>query len=428
VSGFSFVQGLRCVGCGRDYAIETGRHTCPSCGPLLGTLDLTYNYRDLAAALVPAALRARQDATIWRYHELLPIRDPLAVPRVPVGLTPLYLFDGDLDFPVPRALWLKDDTRHPSGSAKDRATAVGIANAREVGAKGIAAASTGNAASSLALFAAREALPCLIFVPAAAPAAKLAQIRAHGATCLAVDGNYDQAFELCAEVSRRHGYYNRSTAVNPYLGEGKKTIALEIWEQLGFRIPDVVVVPVGDGCILGGVHKGFRDLREAGLVYGLPRLIGIQADGSAALARAWQAGKDRCDPVEARTVADSLAVSMPRDQVKALRAVRETNGAFLTVSDDEILRALSLLAARCGIFVEPAAAAALEGLRRGLEEGAISPAEEVTILLTGHGLKDIEAACRASAWNEPLPIAPEVGAVEAALEARARELGTARLP
>jgi threonine synthase len=267
------------------------------------------------------------------------------------------------------------------------------------------------------MVAARAGLPCFIFVPASAPRAKLAQIRAHGARLFAVRGSYDEAFDLCAEVCRRFHLYNRNTATNPVLGEGKKTLALEIWEQLGSRAPDAVLAPVGDGCILGGAHKGFRDLRELGLIPGLPRLIGVQAEGSAALASAWSSGRSHCLPVTPSTLADSLAVSIPRDQVKALRAVRETRGGFVTVSDEEILQAMRWLSSRAGILAEPAAAASLAGLVRGLQTSALDPEEEVVLLLTGHGLKDIDSVARSADWNEPVAIGPSLQEVERVLGA-----------
>lgn len=407
--------GLRCVSCSRTYAPGEIEYTCVDCGPLAGTLDVIYDLRGLRESFWPQSLAQRSEPAIWRYEELLPIRDPAARVPLPVGMTPLYRVDRLLQATAPRSVWIKDETRHPSGSTKDRATAVGLARARELGVTAIAAASTGNAASSLATLAARAGLPCVIFAPAAAPPAKLVQIRVHGAVLLAVDGTYDAAFDLCTLACQRTGWYNRNTAMNPFLGEGKKTIALEIWEQLGYRLPDAVIVPVGDGCILGGVHKGFRDLRDAGLVEGLPRLIGVQAAGSAALAQAWQAGAARCTAVTAATVADSLSCAMPKDQVKALRAVRESGGAFVTVGDEEILRALSTLARRGGIFVEPAAAAALAGLETALRDGRIGPDDEVVLVLTGHGLKDIVSADRAAQGNQARRVAPVWSELEAIL-------------
>lgn len=413
---YSYIRVLRCVTCGRDFDPDEHAQTCPACGPLAGTLDVLYDLEALRPRFTPELLRRRAEPTVWRYHELLPIRDPDHPRAAPVGLTPLVGLGRPLAPDVPAGLFVKDDTRLPSASSKDRATVVALAHARALGAPAIAAASTGNAAASLAALAAAAGFPACVFAPASAPPAKLVQIRIHGSTLLAVEGTYDEAFDLCSAACERLGFYNRNTAVNPYLAEGKKTLALEIWEQLGFRVPDVVVVPVGDGCILGGVYKGFRDLRDLGLTPRLPRLIGAQAEGSSALARAWRAGAKRCTAVAAATVADSLCVAMPRDQIKALRAVRESQGAFVTVSDDAILEALALLARGAGIFVEPAAAAALAGWRAAAAAGVLRPDESAVLLLTGHGLKDIAAAERAAAQNQPRPVRPDLDAVLARLQ------------
>jgi len=420
----SAFSGLRCVTCGRQFAPDEVLYTCPSCGPLTGTLDVLYDREWLAGRFSAAVLANRSEPSLWRYREILPIRDAGARPYPPVGMSPLGLVpesllgglaapsQGDASVPLPARLWIKDDTRHPSCSSKDRASTVALARARELGVSVVAAASTGNAASSLATLAAPAGMECLIFAPATAPAAKLVQIRIHGARLFTVDGTYDQAFDLCAELCAASGIYSRNTATNPVLGEGKKTIALEIWEQLGFRVPDAVVVPVGDGCILGGVAKGFHDLLDLDLIPRLPRLIGVQAEGSAALANAWRAGKSSCDPVAASTVADSISVSQPRDQVKALRAVRESAGTFVVVSDEAILAAMSALASRLGLFAEPAAAAAFAGVRQGVLDGVIATDEEVVVVVTGHGLKDIAAARRAAEWNPPIRIGAGRGELE----------------
>jgi threonine synthase len=450
----SAFRGLRCVTCGGEHGPDGLLYTCPTCGPLAGTLDVLYDLAWLRGRFDPASLSARDERTLWRYHEILPIRDVAARPTIPVGLTPLTEVPapqrrrlsewrssgarpggvpprdsiegppargGNADArpepdepptPLPDRLWIKDETRHPSASAKDRATAVALARARELGVSTVAAASTGNAASSLAALSAAAGMRCVIFAPASAPEAKLVQIRIHGAQLFAVQGSYGDAFELCAKVCERARIYSRNTATNPVLGEGKKTIALEIWEQLGFRAPDAVVVPVGDGCILGGVAKGFRDLFDLGMIDRLPRLIGVQADGSAALATAWREGTTRCRPVAASTVADSISVSQPRDQAKALRAVRESAGAFVVVSDGAILRAMRALASGLGLFVEPAAAAAFAGLRQGLRDEVISREEEVVLVVTGHGLKDVGAARRAAEDNPPVAVGADPGDLE----------------
>lgn len=415
--------GYRCVSCGNDLGLDGNPMTCPACGTLAGTLDAAYDLAALRREFTTEALRADPEPTLRRYRSILPIRDAGAYPAIPVGMTPLYplpVRDLPGPAPMPARVLVKDDTRNPSGSTKDRATAIGVARARELGARAVAAASTGNAASSLATFAAREGLACLIFVPESAPAAKLTQIRIHGATLFAIQGTYDAAFDLCMEACARLGLYNRNTAVNPALGEGKKTLALEIWEQLGYRAPDVVVLPSGDGCILGGVHKGFRDLLSIDLIPRLPRLIGAQAEGSAALAAAWRAGQDRAAPCAARTIADSIAVGLPRDQVKALRAVRESHGAFVTVTDDAILEAMACLGRHCGLFVEPAAAAPFAALRVALADGTIRMDEEVVLVHTGHGLKDIDTARRAAASGACFTIPPTMEALTQALASKER--------
>lgn len=412
---YSHFTHLRCVTCGHEYSGDQTIYTCPSCGPLTGTLDVIYDLDALKRTFRPDLLRQRAERTIWRYHELLPVRTAQARPSLPVEVTPLYPLAGHFPYPLPPRTLVKDDARQPSGSSKDRATAIGIARARELGHATIAAASTGNAAASLATFAAREGLACRIFVPATAPVAKLTQIRAHGATLLTIDGTYDEAFDLCAATCARFGFYNRNTATNAFLGEGKKTLALEIWEQLDYRAPDVIVLPVGDGCILGGVFKGFRDLHDLGLIERLPRLIGVQAAGSAALARAWTANRAQCEPVKPATAADSISVALPRDQIKALRAVRSSQGAFVTVSDEAILASLGELARCAGIFVEPAAAASLAGLRQALAEDTVAHDEEIVLLHTGHGLKDVASISRATS-NEPIKIKPDLAEVAAVLK------------
>jgi threonine synthase len=406
---------MQCVTCARRFAADELCYTCPDCGPLAGTLDVIYDLVALQRDIASETMRARPEPTIWRYHELLPVGDLGGVVPIPVGMTPLTPLDVDLGAAVPRRLLAKDDTRMPSASSKDRASAVAVAHARQLGRRRIAAASTGNAASSLAMFAARAGLECFIFVPASAPPAKLRQIQAHGAHLFAVDGTYDQAFELCAAFCAELDCYSRNTATNPVLAEGKKTLALEIWEQLGGRAPEMVVVPVGDGCILSGVYKGFADLLALGWITDMPKLVGVQAAGSAALAAAWRAGRDTCEPVDAHTVADSISVSQPRDQRKALRAMRQTGGFFVTVSDEAILDALSLLATRAGMLVEPAAAAPLAGLLQAVSEGSIATDTEAVLLHTGHGLKDVHALEKAARADRFHHVAPTLDAVAAAM-------------
>ena len=315
-----------------------------------------------------------------------------------------------------RRVWIKDDGLNPTGSLKDRASALVLARARERGMGTVSAASTGNAAAALAgLGASLPAIDIVIFVPASAPAAKIAQLLVYGAEVLLVEGSYDDAFDLCLRTCAAQGWYCRNTGVNPFTTEGKKTVALEIAEQMNWMPPDVVIVSVGDGSIISGLHKGFSDLRELGWIQSMPRLIGVQAEGSAGLAKAFDRGLPAQDmkPEAATTLADSIASALPRDRAKALRAARSTGGRFVQVSDAAILAAIPVFAQLCGVFAEPAAAAAFAGLKRAVRAGMIDGDESVCILSTGNGLKDVDGARRSVAGGRR--VAPDLAAVESAL-------------
>jgi threonine synthase len=252
-------------------------------------------------------------------------------------------------------------------------------------------------------------IPAAIFVPASAPRAKLIQALTYGARVFAVRGTYDDAFELCLRACRHLGWYNRNTAYNPYTIEGKKTVSFEIYEQLGNRAPDVVFVPTGDGCILSGVARGFRDLRALGLIDRLPRLMAVQAEGSNAIACALR-GSGAVTAIAARSIADSITVNLPRNGAMAVRDVRESGGQAVVVSDEAILAAAYELASTTGIFAEPAAAASLAGLKASLQAGAVERDATVVLLVTGSGLKDIDAAARVA--PEPIPVEPTLEALE----------------
>jgi len=403
------VIGLQCVRCGRHYRVDEAAYTCPACGDQ-GILDVLYDYDGVRKRLSREGLARNPERTIWRYAPLLPVEEVRRASPLNVGWTPLYRASRLADsLGLPGLeLWLKDDGRNPSASLKDRASAVALVRAREEGAEVIAAASTGNAASSLACLCASVGQRCVIFVPEQAPPAKVAQLLIFGARVFLVRGSYDQAFDLCMEACRTYGWYNRNTAVNPYLSEGKKTVILEVCEQLRWEAPDLVFVPVGDGCIIGGVGKGLRDLQALGWLERLPRLIGVQAEGSSVLARAWARGTEEIVPVPPTTLADSISVAQPRDALKALRAVRDTGGEYVVVSDGEILEAMRLLGQTQGVFAEPAGATGLAGLVRMAREGRLRGDERVVVLVTGNGLKDVASALKA------VPPAP---AIEPTLEA-----------
>lgn len=406
------VTELRCPLCERSYRPDEVMYTCLVCGEV-GTLDVLYDYDALKHKLNPRELAHNFDNSMWRYRALLPLAANAALPPLRVGWTPLHdVLRLAVDLGV-RQAWVKDDGQNPTASLKDRASALIVAQAQARGFRIVSVASTGNAAAALAGIAASVGQKVVIFVPAAAPEAKIAQLLVYGAQVLLVEGTYDQAFDLCFSLSVERGWYCRNTGINPYTAEGKKTAAFEIVEQLGWHVPDVVVVSVGDGNIIGGLHKGFVDLKRLGWIERIPRLIGVQAQGSAALVDAWQRGLSAVEmkPIPANTLADSISAGLPRDRLKALRAVRETGGAFVAVSDAEIVAAIPQFARLTGVFAEPAAAAVYAGVRVAVQSGVIQPDERVLLLITGSGLKDVRRAQEAVA-GQAVRVPPDLDTVK----------------
>ncbi len=403
---------LRCSVCGRLYDPDEVQYTCPVDGQV-GTLDVLYDYDALKKQLDRDA--PRTEPSMWRYRELLPLGAESVVPPLRVGWTPLYAaprLAADLGI---AAAWIKDDGLNPTGSLKDRASALVVAKAMETGVKVVSTASTGNAAAALAGVAASVAMATIIFVPAAAPEAKIAQLLVYGAQVVLVEASYDVAFDLCYDLCLSEGWYCRNTGINPFTVEGKKTVAYEIAEQMGWDVPDVVVVSVGDGNIIAGVHKGFRDLHELGWIERIPRLIGVQAEGSSPLVDAWQRGisAPEMQPVDVYTIADSISAGLPRDRSRALRAVRETHGALLAVADAEIIASIPQLARLTGVFAEPAAAAVYAGAHRAVKLGLIHNEERVALISTGSGLKDVKRAQESVAGGLRVP--PDLPTIRRAL-------------
>ena len=389
------VLHLRSLISGRTFRTDEIDYVDPEYGPD-GVVDVVYDYDVIKRNISRESLRRNEDYSVWRYKPLLPVKPDAEVPPLQIGWTPLY--------PAPRLaallglreVWVKDDGRNPTASFKDRASAIAVVKAQERGAAIITTASTGNAAAALSGICASVGQANVIFVPEKAPPAKVAQLLAYGATVMLVRGTYDDAFELCLQASDAYGWYNRNTGYNPYMSEGKKTATLEICEQLGWQAPDRIFVSVGDGCIIGGLHKGLKDMLALGWIERMPKLMGVQAAGSNYLAEAWERGEDVLTkpPIDAQTVADSISAGLPRDRLKAMAAVKETNGAYITVSDDEILSAIPALARGSGVFAEPAGATAHAGLLKAVAQGLISPDERVVVLNTGSGLKDVAGAMK----------------------------------
>ena len=376
---------------------------------------MLYDYPAIGRRLTRRALSRRPEQSHWRYRELLPIAPGAALPALSVGWSPLTPTPALARHIGLSTLYLKDDGRNATGSLKDRASSIGVVKAREKRRGIIACASTGNAASSCAGMAASMGLRSVIFVPERAPEPKVTQLLIFGATVLRVRGSYEDAFQLSQRSCERWGWYNRNSGINPYLVEGKKTAGLEIAEQLAWEPPDWVAVSVGDGCTLAGVWKGFRELKTLGLIARTPRILGVQAAGAAPITTAFFSGQPLA-PIEPETIADSIAVGVPRNWKKAVLAVKESGGAMINVSDEEILDAMRYTGRLAGIFAEPAAAAAVAGLRRAAAEGVVARRAGTVALITGNGLKDVQSA--RAAVGQPYDIAPDGGALEDILRER----------
>lgn len=394
--------GYRCSLCKTEYEPAQVNYTCPQDG---GNLDVILDYEGIREKYQAEDILCRTDYSLWRYLPLLP------VPEVAGGGTPLHAAGWTPVFNMPalaeklglKQFWLKDESRNPTASFKDRASAIVVARAREIKADVIVTASTGNAGAALAGMSAAVGQKAVIFAPQSAPPAKVAQLLVFGAKVILVDGSYDDAFDLAVKAAQEFGWYCRNTGYNPFTAEGKKTAAFEIWEYMQEAIGDspfTVFVSVGDGNIISGIHKGFKDLLELGWIEQIPRIIGVQAEGSAAISNAFHAGTEEIVPVSAATLADSISVDLPRDGVRAVRAARDTGGTYITVSDEEILSAIAELG-KVGVFAEPAGATSYAGLVRaagspyGDDAGVVGGDDPILILNTGSGLKDVKAAMQA---------------------------------
>ncbi len=391
--------GYRCSICGKEYPPEDFRYTCDRDG---GNLDVILDYQRIKLNLSENLVNM-QEHSIWRYLPLIPTTDPGGdlTPVKSVGWTPVYEPKGLSEKLGLERLYIKDEGKNPTASFKDRASVVVAARAQDIGAEVIVTASTGNAGAALAGMCAAMDTQAVIFAPKSAPPAKIAQLLIYGADVYLVDGNYDQAFDLSLEASNEFGWYCRNTGYNPFTAEGKKTAAFEIWEfikNLSLKKISMdqwnVFVSVGDGNIISGIHKGFKDLNELGWIDGTPKIFGVQSVGSSAIYNAYTSGTEHIEAVAADTLADSISVDMPRDGLRALRAATQTGGAYIQVTDDQILQAISDLGS-VGIFGEPAGVTSYAGVRQAIAQGLIDEKDPVMAVMTGSGLKDVNAAMSA---------------------------------
>ena len=402
------VKHLRCIACGRTWEAVPDATLC-SCG---GVLDVVYDYDYIRENTTKDSIAASGDRTMWRYRAFLPVEETTTAPPLRVGWSPLYEEPRLAEELGLARVWIKDDGQNPTSSLKDRASAMAVAKAVEAGYDKIACSSTGNAASSLAGNAAAAGLKSYIFVPERAPMGKVSQLLIFGAKVISVQGTYEDTFEMSKAAIEKYGWYNRNAAINPYLMEGKKTVSLEIAEQLGWRAPDYVALSVGDGCTIAGVWKGFKDLYEAGFIDRLPKLISVQAENTCPINRAVETGEP-WSPMEENTLADSISVGVPRNADKAIAAIRESHGLTVEVSDEEILDAMRYLGRTCGVFGEPAGVTGTAGLRKLCREGKLPRDAEVVSIVTGNGLKDTANAVKAA--GEPVKMKPDVSLLSQAI-------------
>lgn len=408
-SNIPHLLGYTCTLCQRHYPYEEEMLTCPACGET-GILDIDYDYDIIKKNISKTSLRQDHDNSMWRYKALMPLEDREYTDFLRVGWTPLYKSLRLGPALGIKALYLKDDGLNPTASLKDRASGVAVAKALELGYDTISCSSTGNAASSCAGNAARMGLKTVIFVPERAPQGKLAQMLIFGARVVSVIGDYRETFNLSKAAIAKYGWYNRNAGINPVMAEGKKTVSLEIAEQLNFEPTDWVAVSVGDGCTIGGVYLGFRDLYELGMIDRIPKILGVQSTGCSPFV---DAARDQAPlkPTPENTLADSISVGVPRNPVKALRAVSASYGAWVAVPDEAILAAMREMGQKEGVFGEPAGVTSYAGVKQAVAEGIIKADETVTCICSGSGLKDVVNALKAA--GDPIKSRPDLEELEA---------------
>ncbi|MCD6436535.1 MAG: threonine synthase [Clostridiales bacterium] len=375
---------LKCINCGKIYDPTPDRYTCDDCGDLLGTLEVIYDLKNMHLSKDTFDKKAG----IFQFKDLLPVSSHTAIDEF-IGGTPLLKFKNLLN---QNEVLIKYDGISFSSSYKDRASIIAINKAIELNYNSIYCASTGNAASSLALLSAHTNLNTYIFVPSKIPKGKLSQLLVAGAEVIPVKATYDEVFDISLNIGRQKGWYCRNSAINPYLLEGKKTGAYEILIQNDYIAPDYCLVGVGDGTVISSLCKGFKEFYELGLTDKIPKVIGVQATQASTLKHVYDKGEPFIPIQEdVSTIADSISVGNPRDVIKACKFVKSTNGYFISVDDEEIISAIKEMAATTGIFAEPAGAVSYAGLKNMIKNSTIKKDDSVCIVVTGNGLKDIDA-------------------------------------
>jgi len=379
----------KCIVCGETYNPNEVVYVCRKCG---GLLDIVYDYEVLSEEIRSKWLR--RTLSVWRYRELLPIKKDELIVSMGEGGTRLHECRRLKEYFGLRYLHIKNEGENPTGSFKDRGMTVGVTKALELGMNAVACASTGNTSASLAAYSAKAGLKCFVMVPKGKIAmGKLAQAIIYGANIIAIKGGFDDALKVVREICSKMRIYLLNS-LNPYRLEGQKTIAMEIYDQLN-AVPDTIIVPVGNAGNISAIWKGFKELEKLGIISEKPRMIGIQAEGASPIVNAIKNGKEKITPIgKPETIATAIRIGNPVNWMKALKAIRESNGIAEKVSDKEIMEAQNLLAKKEGIFVEPASATTIAGLKKLLDLGVIDKDEKIVCITTGNGLKDIETAIK----------------------------------
>ena len=401
-----------CIDCGKTIESSKVVYLCDTCQkqnsetqPPYGVLKTEYNYSEIKSRLTDNIFNKLEKNN---FIDILPIKSNKSLSYLKVGNTPLYKISSINNTDFEFDLFLKDDSQNPTFSFKDRASAIVSAYAKENNIDTIVAASTGNAGSSLAGICASQKQRAIIFVPAAAPKAKLTQIMMYGAQIVPIAGTYDNAFDLSIEATKKYGWYNRNTAFNPLTIEGKKTVSFELFSQLNRSIPDRIFVPVGDGVIISGVYKGFEDLLKLGIIKKIPVIVAVQAIGSGNIVN--NIARDDFISSPSKTIADSISVDIPRNFRMTKKYLLDYTGETILVSDEEIIAVSKILSSNTGIFTEPAAAATFAGFLSYYKNGKFEKGSKNVVLLTGSGLKDLNAVQKII--DIPAPIKPDISSVE----------------
>ncbi len=395
------LKGLKCRECGREYPVEP-IHVCEFC---FGPLEVVYDYEEIRRNISRELIESREKS-LWRYVELLPVENPTV--GLTAGFTPLRKAENLGRVLGLKNLYIKDDSvNHPTLSFKDRVVSVAISKAKEFGFDTGACASTGNLANSVASHCAQADMNCFVFIPANLETQKIIGSLVFNPTVVAVEGNYDDVNRLCSEIANDLGWAFVNINIRPYYAEGSKTLAFEVVEQLGWKAPDVVVAPAASGSLYTKIWKGLKELKEVGLIGDVnTRMLGAQALGCSPIAQAWKEGRDFIKPVKPDTIAKSIAIGNPADGIYALQVAKESNGAWETATDREIIEAMKLLAETEGIFTETAGGTTIAVLRKYVEQGLIDPSETVVAYITGNGYKTMEVL--QGELPEPVRISPSL--------------------